>query len=216
VYQVVRDTHDEVIRAKIVFPTLLDRALVVFSAAGIAAAFFLIMGFDTFVALPEWFPYAAAGLVALLTLSAFLPVERLITFVVGVPPQAERQSALSSLKDAFLLYRSKPIQLILATLLTVVMLTMLALANLTIASAVGISADVVIMLGVVSTSMVAAFLPLTIGGAGIREGVFAYLFAAAASVPIEAALSISLVALISSHVVTLLGGLVEFRRHFLS
>lgn len=215
VYQVVRDAHDDAIRSKIIFPTLLDRALVVFSAACVATIFFLIMGYDVFPSLPFWFPYAAAGLVALLTLSAFLPVERFISLMLGVPIQQNRQPALHSLKEAFLLYRSNPAALLIATVLTVMMLTSLAYANITIASALGISAPFLLMLGIISTSMVAAFLPFTIGGVGIREGIFSYLLATAASVPLEVALSVSLIALVSSHLVTLLGGLVEFHRHFI-
>jgi uncharacterized membrane protein YbhN (UPF0104 family) len=45
VYQVLRDTYDESIRGRIIFPTLLDRALVVFSAAAISTIFFLVTGF---------------------------------------------------------------------------------------------------------------------------------------------------------------------------
>ena len=215
VYQVMRDTDDEGIRNKIIFPTLLDRAVVVFSSAFVAAVFFLFTGYETFSRLPVWFPYAAVGLVVLITLSVFLPFERLVAFLLGTSMRTKKQSALTSLKESLAAYRSKPLQLTIAVLLTFVMLAVMSSGTLALASAMGAPDDFLLVCGVVSASMVAAFLPLTIGGIGVREGVFAYMFSTAALVPLEIALSISLLALFASHVVTLFGGLVEFRRHFI-
>lgn len=214
VYQVLKDTHDESVRSKIIFPTLLDRAVVVFVAAAISTIFFIAIGFSTFKELPAWFPYAGVALVLALTMSAFLPIERFIGRALGSASET-KQSSLSSLKEALRVYRTKPWRLVATVALTGMMLAMLALALMTVAAAFEASVSFWLMLGVVSTSMMAAFLPLTIGGVGIREGTFAYLFATVAHVPPETALAISLVGLVASHIVTLMGGGVEFRRHFI-
>lgn len=214
IYQVLTDTHDESIRSKIIFPMLLDRAMVVFVAAAISAIFFVAIGFSAFQELPVWFPYAGATLVAALTMSAFLPIERLVGRALGSASETQ-QTSLLSLKEALRTYRDKPLRLVVAAALTGVMLAILALALMSVAYAFDVSVSFWLMIGVVSTSMTAALLPFTIGGVGIREGTFTYLFATVAHVPAETALAISLVGLVASHVVTLLGAVIEFQRHFL-
>ncbi len=214
VYQVARDAHDESVRSKIIVPTLFDRITVVFSAALISALFFVVVGFDMFAELPYWFPYAGIGLVALIALSVFLPLERWLGFFAPSLRGSVNQPA-STVADAVRLYRAKPATLLLAMVLSMLMLAVMSMSTSIIASALGVAANFWVVFGVVSVSMVAAFLPLTIGGIGVREGVFSYLFSTAAVVPLEAAVSIALITLIASHVVTLFGGLVEFHRHFL-
>lgn len=213
VYQIVRDTHDPAVREKVIFPTLLDRAIAVFTYALAALVVFLFVGTEALSELPFWFPYAVAAVVLIIVLSVFLPIEKILRpFVGGL--SSSGTSVVSSLSDAVTAYRSYPLQISVAILLSLVMLGSMSAATFFITQALGFSVGYLLVVGVFSVSMIAAFLPLTIAGVGVREGVFAYLFAALAHIPLEAALSISLIALFSSHVSTAVGGLVEFYRHF--
>jgi hypothetical protein len=215
VYQIVRDTNDPLVREKVIFPTLLDRAVAVCTYAVAALAVFLFMGKNILAELPFWFPYAIAGIVLLIVFSVFLPVERLLRPFTGTSVTTKAHSTLNSLTEAVAVYRSFPLHLAVAVALSLIMLACMSGASFVIAEELGFPVPFILLLGVFSISMIAAFLPLTIAGVGVREGVFAYLLAAITNVPLEVALSISLLALISSHVVTLLGGLVEFHRHFM-
>jgi uncharacterized protein (TIRG00374 family) len=215
VYQIVRDTNDASVREKVIFPTLLDRAVAVFTYALAALAVFLFVGTEALSELPFWFPYAVATLVVFIVLSVFLPVEKILRPFVGSLSSLPGASVSSSLSDALSVYRTYPLQLSVAVLLSLVMLGSMSAATFFITQALGFSVGYLPVVGVFAVSMIAAFLPLTIAGVGVREGVFAYLFSALTQVPLEAALSISLIALFSSHVSTLVGGLVEFYRHFM-
>jgi len=214
IYQIVRDTNDPDTREKVIFPTLLDRVIAVFTYAIAASVAFLLTDSATLAELPFWFPYAIGGIAVLVTLSVFLPVEKLLQPFLG-GSISKTSSTLSSLTEAVAAYRTHPLQLSVAVALSLVMLGFMSGATFLIAEGLGFSLPFMLVLGVFSISMIASFLPLTIAGVGVREGVFAYLLAALAEMPLEAALSISLIALIASHTSTLFGGLVEFHRHFL-
>ncbi|MBP9711137.1 MAG: flippase-like domain-containing protein [Candidatus Pacebacteria bacterium] len=215
VYQIARDAKDDDVRGKVIFPTLLDRASAVFAAAIVAITYFAFAGAEALAELPTWFPYAAIVLIILIVLSVFLPVEKILKPLFGMPSQGKTSSTLASLTAALQIYRTHPFILGATAALSFLMLATISVGVWVIAASLGYYLPFVLIFGIFSTSMVAAFLPLTVAGVGIREGTFAYVLAAASSVSIEAALSISLIALISSHIVTLCGGLVEFHRHFL-
>ncbi len=215
VVQIVNDTNDPEARGKVAVSTLVDRALVVCSCAAVAILFFITgSGREVLETLPAWLPYAAAAAILLIVLVALLPLDALPGLIKG-RSHNKVGSALSSISEALKSFKSKPLVLLVAVALTIAMLAFITLGILILASSLGFMLPFILTFEIFSTSMVAAFIPLSIGGVGFREGTFAYLLTGAAVAPLEVAITISLLALIASHAVTLMGGAVEFHRHFL-
>ncbi len=211
VYQIVRDTGDANVRGKVIFPTLLDRSMVVAVSALVAVLFFITA--PVAVAFPWWLPYAGVLAVGAIMLTVFLPVERLFSFGNGLA--IPKRSTLQSLRDALTKYRSRPALLLSTSVITLLMNVVIASGIYGITLSLHLPASYLLVFEVFSVGMVTAFLPLTIAGIGVREGVFAYVLTAASGAPIEATLSVSLLALLALLSVVVVGGVVEFYRHFI-
>ena len=214
IYQIVRDTGNQASREKIIIAALTDREVAVFSFVLVAAAFFLNSQEILAAGFPWWASYAAIPVVFLLGALAFVPLELLIRpFGRILPPGIH--SLATSLSRAFSVYRSRLDLLGGALILSLIMNAVIASGFYAIALSLGLTVSFFLIFAVFSVGMVAAMMPLTVAGIGVREGAFAYLLAAVSGASLESGLSVSLLALGASLAVATIGGFVELNRHFL-
>lgn len=213
IYQIVRDTETGM-KEGAALSAIADRtvAALSFVALSLAAAPLLL---ETLPSLPSWFLYALMVSMVVVAVSIFVPFELLLFWFSRLLPEVLR-GPLSQIGSSFRLFRQYPMKLCMAFACSITSALILAWGVHIIVLSLGVPAPFSATLAAFSIGTLAAMIPLTIAGIGIREGAFTYLFAAFSGTSLEVGLSVSLVALAASFLVAIVGGGVELRRLFFS
>ena len=208
IYEAISD-NPGISREAIIVPTLVDRVATVFSSLVVAIIFFIVFP-GVAVQFPWWIPYVGIGSIAIVIAMVVLPFERLfgIDKRVGVP-------MLQSVTPALTAFRKKSGTLVVTVALSLIMNGAIAFAMYLFAVSLGISVTYMLMFALFSVGMVSTFIPISLAGIGVREGVVAYLLSIMAATSLEVGASVTFLALAASFSGVVAGALVEFRRHFL-
>ena len=211
IYQIARDTETGM-RERAALSAIADRmvAALTFVALSLAAAPLLL---ETLPTLPSWFLYGLVVSAVVVAVSVFVPFELLLFWSSRFLPEVLR-NPLSKIGSSFAMFRRHPAELCFAFMLSVISALLMAGGVHVIVLSLELSVSFFATLAAFSIGTLAAMIPLTIAGVGIREGTFMYLFAAFAGTTLELGLSISLIALTASLAIAVFGGAVEFRRLF--
>ena len=209
IYQIVRDHASSELRGHAITSAFLDRIVAFLSFVAIVAAFFMAVPKAT-AAFSLWALAVAAVVIATAALFAAGPPAFLLRPLERFVPRA----ALSVFLDGSPTYRITVFGWMGAILFSLAADGVFALGAYAIALALGVTVSYFVVLAAFSIGMVAASVPLTIAGIGLREGAFAASLVALGGIPAESAAVISAVMLASSFAVVVLGGLVELKRHF--
>ncbi|HEY4519778.1 MAG TPA: lysylphosphatidylglycerol synthase transmembrane domain-containing protein [Candidatus Paceibacterota bacterium] len=211
IYQIVRDT-EQGMRERAALSAIADRtvAALTFVALSLASAPLLL---ETLPSLPSWFLYALAVSIVVVAVSVFVPFESLLFWFSHFLPEVLR-GPLSQIGSSFALFRHYPMKLCMAFAFSIVSALAMAGGVHVVVMSLGIGASFGVTLAAFSVGTLAAMIPLTVAGIGIREGAFTYLFAALSGASLEVGLSVSLVALAASFLVAFVGGSVECHRLF--
>lgn len=210
IYQIVRDHEERELRGHAIASAFLDRIVAFLSFAAIVAVFFIVVPKAT-AAFSLWALVVAAVVIATAAFFAFGPPAFLLRPLQRFFPRG----ALAIFLDSSPSYRVAPLAWLGAAAFSLAADFAFALGAYGVALALGVSVPLFVVLAAFSIGMVAASVPLTIAGIGLREGAFAASLVALGGIPGESAAVISAVMLASSFSVVALGGLVELRRHFL-
>ncbi len=214
IYQILADTKDTTVsREKIVIASLMDRVIAVLALGFVAVPFFIIVR-DTVVAgaSPVVSTLAVLGLIALV-LVACVPLEFFVRpFARFLPPSVA--SIVSSLGGVLSVYRTRPFLFLSTLFLSFLMNLALGVGLFAITVSLGIPISFFTLFFVFCISMLTAFIPLTVGGVGVREGTLVYLLATISGTTFELSLSASLIMLGASLIVAAIGGVIELCRHF--
>ena len=208
VYQSMRD-YPDVSREKLIVSTLTDRLSTVAISFLFAMLFFIVYP-NIADGLPWWLPYAGIGSLVLIALIVVMPFERLF----GLDEKTD-VPVIKSLMTAIGVYGRHPLVICAAILYTVLMNISIAGALFIFARALDVPVTFFTMFLLLSVGMVSAFMPLTLAGIGVREGILAYLIAIVANVPLEIGVSVTLLSLAASFSGVVVGGLIEGHRAFL-
>jgi hypothetical protein len=208
-YQILKDNPGDV-RSGLIVPTLFDRMSTVFVSL-LAAILFFAFSPGVTTQFPWWLPYAGIASIAVVIASIAFPFERLF----GMRQKADAPSFITSMRHALVSYRGKPFLLGQVFFLTLLMNAIMAFGVYILSSSLAVPASYVLVFFLFSVGMTSAFLPITIGGIGVREGVLAYLLSVVAGVPLEVGATVSLMALAASLLGTFFGAGIEFHRHFI-
>ena len=210
IYQIVRDHASPELRGHAITSAFLDRIVAFLSFAAIVAAFFIFT------------PQAAATFSLWAIIVATVVVATAMLFAIGPPAFIVRpferflpRTVVSIFLGDSPSYRITLLGWIGAIFFSLAADGVFALGAYAIALELGIYVPFFVMLATFSIGMVAASVPLTIAGIGLREGAFAGALVILGGISAESAAVISAVMLVSSLAVVLLGGLIEFHRHFL-
>ena len=215
IFQILADTKDVITpREKIVIASLMDRVIAILALALVALPFFIVMR-ETIIA--EFSPFvgalAAIGFVGLIAL-AFVPFEFFFRpFLRFMPPTVA--SVVSSMGGVLTAYRRRPFLFASTLILSFLMNLALAGGLFVITTALGIPVSFFELFSVFCISMLAAIVPFTIGGIGVREGTLVFLVSTISGASLTLSLSASLIMLGASLAVAAIGGVVEFYRHYL-
>lgn len=211
IYQIIRDHSDIAAQARATLCAIADRLFALGSFVLIVCGFVIFDRAVTF----GFSPFLVGALVAVAVVSiafALVPPSWLLAPLRRFFPALAKVPSFSHLLRSFL---SHPFNLTFALGASFVADAFFALGAYIPAHALGLSISYPLMLFVFSVSMIAAFIPVTLAGIGLREGALAYLLVVIAGASPESALSVSIVTLVSSLMVACMGAIVEFHYHFL-
>ena len=210
-YQVMKDSYNPRAAVHAAAAAFIDRAVGFGVFVAIVVLFFTVYA-PTLASVSREFLIAAGGVVAFLALSAIIVTPaRIVRLLRLWLPFTEHFSMTELIK----VYRSRPALMILILILSVVSTAIVAFGLYSIAQALSLAVSYEVALAALSIGMISSLVPITIAGIGLREGALAGSLVFLAGIPTEAAVVISFAMLFSSLGVALLGGLVEFHRHFL-
>jgi uncharacterized membrane protein YbhN (UPF0104 family) len=210
-FQVLHDAADPRVRLRVAFSAFIDRV----SALG--SFFLIVLAFLFFhqgvgqLTLPVVGAVLFLGVVAIactLFLSSKWTFSIISKFFPGV-------DALPSAGSFFMAGRSRLLALIGVGSISFAADIVLGLGVYVLVWGLGFHTAFGPVLFAFSLGMVSSFIPLSLAGIGIREGMLVYVLVTVVGIPLDAAVFVSFIALFSSLTVAALGAVVEFRRHFL-
>lgn len=210
-YQIVSDSPDPHAAVRAASAAFIDR-IIGFSVFVVIVVLFFLFHPSIVANVSPGFLFTTGGIGVLAFFSAFLiSPTRLLGFLQFWIPSLQ-QFSVSELGGK---YRTRLGLLVVTFVLSVAASITFALGVYAAAYALSLPLSYEIALVSYSIGMISSFVPITLGGIGLREGALVSALVALAGISVEAAAVISFVMLFASLATAVLGGLVELNRHFM-
>lgn len=211
-FQVVRDYPEADGGAKAAASAFADRIIGLGSFVAIVIFFAFTDNRIAFALSPTTIAAAVLGLIVVVALAFYATSPAVVKRFARFAPALGNMPPISRLAGV---YAARPFGSLLACTYALAADIVLAAGFYAAAHMAGVAVAFSTLLLCFSIGMIAAFLPLSIGGIGFREGAFVYTLSALGAVSSEEAVLLAVIVLASSLVVALSGAVVEFRHHFL-